>query len=289
MRTMVRKATSLIIKHEISFSQNGPHAKDGFTLSYNEKGYRDVDLVRLIAHSLPLFALTEREIQECVENGELSAIQEMALSRISQAKRDKKGDYGEALLFILLAAFYGNERIVTKLKLRSSSTEQIKGFDCANFTYENGELTVWLGEVKFYQDFSSAVDDVIEELVKHTTAEYIKGEFRVLLPNCEINRNSPLRDRILSVLDGSTSLDKVKIKIPVLLTCNSTQLSRFNDASSENFLNFVDRYFSKKFEIIERKMPKSLERFDVVFIVLPLHDVKLVKKKLDDYEKVLEL
>ncbi len=288
MRTMKRKAKSLIIKHEISFTRKSPHEKAGFTVSYGEAGCREIELVKLIANSLPLFALSERELKECIENDELSSIQEKALARISQARKDKKGDYGEALLFILLSAFYDNERIVTKLKLRSCSSEQIKGFDCANFTCSGDDLIVWLGEVKFYKRFSSALRDVLNELCEHTKSDYIKGEFRILLPNCEINRDSPVRDKVLSVLDGSIPLKKVKFKFPVLLTCTASQLQKFQDESSEDFLVFIQKYFSRKFSAIESIIPKELELFDIVFFVFPMQDVSLLKTNLDNYEKALE-
>ncbi|WP_305838006.1 HamA C-terminal domain-containing protein [Photobacterium leiognathi] len=123
------------------------------------------------------------------------------------------------LLFLILKTFYGADRLVTKVKLRSSVKDQIKGFDCAHFCCDDSKnVSLWLGEVKFYKSFSNAVTDIVDEIHQHVTYEYLKNEFSILCPNIEYNSNVNIPEEIVDYLDGTISLDEVKIIIPALVT-----------------------------------------------------------------------
>src|SRR4051812_13685033 len=93
-----------------------------FHLDYENAVYREQDLVRLIRDSVEYFALTHEEFEEFRKAGDLPSARRIAWSRISTARKDKKGDYGELLLFLLLT-FKMSQRVprfVTKVRLRSS-------------------------------------------------------------------------------------------------------------------------------------------------------------------------
>jgi hypothetical protein len=251
MKALERRAKRLISKFEISF-KTGDFEKDTFTLDYEDRQYRDLDLAKLILKAVPLFALTQEEYRYCIEN-ELSEMQSKAWSRISKAVRTKKCDYGEILLFLLLKFFYNNQQVVTKIRLKTNDNEQIKGYDCANFTIENGKVVLWLGEVKFYKYFSKAVDDIIEELMRHTQHLYIKKELKILNLNCEINKDNEFSEEIEDIISRRTSLDKVKIIFPALITYNSAFINKHGDIDSKEFKDEATKEFKKRFELIDEK------------------------------------
>ena len=121
-----------------------------FTLDFESGRYRQKELVGLIRDIVPFFALTEEEIAT-IDKSEWNR---SSFTRISDANKNSKGDYGELLLFLILSVFYDTPKFVTKARLRSTTREQIKGFDCAHFSIENNEVTLWLGEAKFHKDRS---------------------------------------------------------------------------------------------------------------------------------------
>lgn len=128
----------------------GAHRKDAracFHLDYQDTVYREKAFIGLLRDSVEYFALTHEEFEEFRTKGDILSARRIAWSRISTARRDKKGDYGELLLFLLLCFKMPHHvpRFVTKVRLRSSRGEQIKGFDCAHVTLENGQLNLWLG------------------------------------------------------------------------------------------------------------------------------------------------
>ena len=179
-----------------------------FTLNYERGIYRQDDLVGLIRDTVKYFALTKDELREL----DASEQNRRAYTRISDANREKKGDYGELLLFLILEMFYDVPKFVTKARLRSTTRDQIKGFDCAHFSIERQNVILWLGEAKFYQDFSKAINGAFESLNKHLKdSTYIKRQLKLLGGEIEINRTLERKTYSLlkSYVDGGRSLDKV--------------------------------------------------------------------------------
>ncbi|WP_254890163.1 hypothetical protein, partial [Cronobacter sakazakii] len=70
--------------------------------------YRQDDLVGLIRDVVPYFSLTETELKEL----EISEINKRSFTRISDARRNAKGDYGELLLYLILNIFYDVPKFV---------------------------------------------------------------------------------------------------------------------------------------------------------------------------------
>lgn len=148
-----------------------------FTLDYENGRYRQTELVGLIRDVVPFFAFTEAEINS-IDRSEWNR---RSFTRISDANRKSKGDYGELLLFLILSIFYNVPKFVTKARLRSTTREQIKGFDCAHFSIDQGKVTLWLGEAKFHQNFSGAVSKALSSLKEHLEdSSRIKSELKLL-------------------------------------------------------------------------------------------------------------
>src|ERR1035437_2376201 len=129
----------LIFGIDVDAKRSG--SRFGFHLDYETKIYREKALAGLIRDSVEYFALTHEEFEEFIQKGDLISARRKAWGRISTANKNKKGDYGELLLFLLLHFRLAErpERFVTKVRLRSARGDQIKGFDCAHFTIENDE------------------------------------------------------------------------------------------------------------------------------------------------------
>ena len=203
-------------------------------------------------------------------------------------KKNKKGDYGELLLFLILKVFYNTNRLVTKVKLRSSVKDQIKGFDCAHFALDgHGNISLWLGEVKFYKSFSNAVSDIVDEIATHTREKYLKDEFSILCPNIEFNENVEIPDDVIDFLDGTISLDDVNIVIPALVTYESAVV-RNHSSINEEFKLAIKHQFENKFQTINNKKISVPQNIEVFFILLPLADISNIKDKLEKMEEIYQ-
>lgn len=264
MKKLSKRFSNLVLyfdPHEV----HGDIEKKPYHLNYENGTYRQDELVAILRDSLPHFGLTPKEFAKLKDNEDIGEMYRQSMARISKAKANKKGDYGELLLFLMLHFYHDAERFVTKVRLRSSRKDQIKGFDCAHFTTDpSGKITLWLGEVKFYKSFSSAIKDVCTEIDDHIQFEYLKDEFSILCPNIEYNKDQKISDELEDILDGTIPLDEIPIVIPVLVTYETQNIKKFTQID-QSFVEKMKTHFSKQFQYIEDNnnliLPKNITVF----------------------------
>ncbi|WP_449398956.1 HamA C-terminal domain-containing protein [Chryseobacterium wanjuense] len=275
-------------KNLIFMSENfsvGKYSKNTFHLDYTSKVYRQKDLVGLIRETVPYFALTEEEFKEL----EFIDFNRTAWSRISQARKDKKGDYGELLLYLIMTVYYNAPKFVTKVRLRSSVGMQINGYDCAHFTIENNEPILWLGESKFHQSFSTALTESFKSLDEHCKILYTSNEISILKPNIEINKDLESNFLKLKSVFAGKSIDKIKFRIPVLLTYDSNTIKN-NEDINEKFKKDLETELKAHHISIEGKDVKNeLKNVEFVFFIFPLHTVSTIKSDLEIIETAMRI
>ncbi len=285
------RTKNLIFKFEaeINTSKNGDSS---FTLDYEEGRYRQNELVGLIRDIVPYFALTESEINSI----DKSDWNRKSFTRISDANRNSKGDYGELLLYLILSIFYDAPKFVTKARLRSTTREQIKGFDCAHFSINKGKVILWLGEAKFHQNFSGAISSAFKSLKEHLNdSNKIKSELKLLGGEIEINKSlNPKQYKQLSnYVSGDKSLDKVNIAVPVLLTYDSNCIKKFidsdeSDIESTIFIKTLQMEIESKFKAIYKKKWPQKKNIKIVFFIMPFESVSTLKQYIENVEYVMK-
>ncbi|CDU07952.1 conserved hypothetical protein [Vibrio coralliirubri] len=280
-----------IFKFEANLTNSGEE-DSVYTLDFESGRYRQRELVGLIRDIVPFFALTEEEIKTI----DRSDWNRQSFTRVSDANENSKGDYGELLLFVLLSSFYAVPKFVTKARLRSTTREQIKGFDCAHFSVDKGKVVLWLGEAKFHKDLSGAISSAYSSLQDHLNdSERIKSELKLLGGEIEINKtlDSDTYNLLKSYVSGGRSLDKVDITVPVLITYDSKHI---NSCSVENCADIelddfkgklkteIDNCFGK---IYKKNWPigKSIK---LVFIIVPLESVSEMKGQINIVEQAMK-
>jgi len=259
-------------------------------LDYAAEKYRETDLAKLIRDCVEYFALTPNEFEEFRNTGNLIEARRVAWSRISDAKKNNKGDYGELLLFLALYFFYPSntpERFVTKVRLRSSIRDQVKGFDCAHFTVENEDICLWLGEAKFHNSMSNAIAGAIDSLNEHIEHKYLENEFRILGANIEANRgiSEAHLQKLKNTFKGK-SIDRIKIKIPILLTYDCKTIRSYKTINDQ-LIAKLKQDLEKNRKNIESKLPALPTNITLTFILFPFHAVDTVKSFLEQVEELL--
>ncbi|WP_413725616.1 DUF1837 domain-containing protein [Sodalis sp. RH16] len=285
------RTTNQIFKFEVKIDGCGIE-DNTFTLDYYDGIYRQDDLVGLIRDVVPYFSLTESELKEL----EISEINKRSFTRISDARRQAKGDYGELLLYLILSIFYDVPKFVTKARLRSTTREQIKGFDCAHFSIEGQKVTLWLGEAKFHQSISGAISSALNSLTEHITdKKRISSELKLLGGEIEINKSLDPDSYYLlkSYVDGGKSLDSVDIAVPVLLTYDSAYISECSGDRSikineEPFLAKISQELQAHFNNIYTKPWPKENNIRIVFFLFPLENVSDLKAKIEMVETVMK-
>jgi hypothetical protein len=282
MEALKDRIENLIFEFKYSFNPN-VFKKETFHLDYDSKIYRQDELIKIIRDTITHFALTPEEFSEMANKGDIGEMQRISWSRISKANKFKKGDYGELILFIILSVFYDVPKFVTKVRLRSSVKEQIKGFDCAHFTIEKSEPVLWLGEAKFHKTFSGALTDALKSIKDHFEKAYLENEISILYSNVEANKNVDLA--VLKKVLRGKSLDDVKFRVPILLTYDSDVIQN-NTEIKKKFEDELKIELDKLNTSIEGKKIKLGSNIELLFIIFPLHSVATIKGELEKIESV---
>lgn len=292
MDTSLKSRTKNQIFKFVADITNSRPEDSSFTLDYESGRYRQTELVGLIRDTVPYFALTESEIQSL----EKSDWNRQSFTRISDAHQNSKGDYGELLLFLILSAFYDVPKFVTKARLRSTTKDQIKGFDCAHFSLEADDVTLWLGEAKFHKNISSAINSAFDSLNDHLTdPEKIKSELKLLGGEIEINKSlDPDKyQKLKDYVSGGKSLDKVNIAVPVLITYDSNCILKHagtgvGDIEEQVFREELAAELDDQFKKIHNKSWPYRKNIKIVFFALPLESVSNLKNMISQVEVAMK-
>jgi hypothetical protein len=216
---------------------------------------------------LPDFALRDSERESLRAENAVELIVKAARTVYTSAKYQQRGEGGELLLHIILRQVFGTIPAVAKLFFKDSSNDTVKGFDAVHVVASDERLELWLGEVKFYKDIAAAIRDVVEEVVRHAEADYLRAEFAAITN--KIDPAWPHADRLRKLLDPNTSLDAIFdcICIPVLLTYDSPVVAAHNSVSDQFKAAFAAEMATHHATFKERKLPTNLR---VCLLLLPM-------------------
>ena len=205
----------------------------GVCAGFESRQWRKDQLVNYLFEYLPEFALTYSELNNLTGENMVAKIRQVAASIYQSGKFKNRGEFGELLLHAIIRETYNTLPAISKIYYKDGPNETVKGFDAVHVVVADDTLELWLGEVKFYNNISNAISDVIEELNQHVEVRYVRNEF-VAITN-KIDAQWPHADRLKTLLHPHTSLDDVfsNTCIPVLLTYDSSVLTRYDNKCDE--------------------------------------------------------
>lgn len=205
----------------------------GVCAGFESRQWRKEQLVDYLFEYLPEFALTYSEVENLTGENVVAKMRQVVMSIYQSEKFKNRGEFGELLLHAIIRETYKTIPAISKIYYKDGPNETVKGFDAVHVVVADDSLELWLGEVKFYNNISNAISDVIEELNQHVEVRYVRNEF-VAITN-KIDDQWPHADRLKTLLHPHTSLDDVfsNTCIPVLLTYDSSVLTRYDNKCDE--------------------------------------------------------
>jgi len=258
--------------------------KNTFHLDYQASDYRQENLATFIRENIIYHCLTEKELDSYFENPGDTTIYTEAANRISNRPKDKKGDYGEFLLFLLLHYYYKKPKLITKIKIKTSGGDEVKGFDCAHFTLDSDKLILWLGEAKFYKDFSSGLNNSIKSIKKLSKLESIENEISIIKSHIDNESDNEKFQKIKNIINSGISLDKIHFKIPVLLTYDCDIIKKYSQID-DNFKQELKEEVEKFYGKISKRKVSLASNFSLLFILFPFKDITNFKSRLEEIER----
>ncbi|RVG88445.1 DUF1837 domain-containing protein [Sinorhizobium meliloti] len=126
------------------------------------------------------------------------------------------GEVGELILYVLLEWGLKAPRLVSKMYLKTNNNMPVHGSDGIHLGYDpaNDKLTIYFGESKLYQSFSSAADAAFSSIGEFiNNSGQISREIAILNTMSDIDTMSPeFQARILDYIDpystSASSLNK---------------------------------------------------------------------------------
>lgn len=189
---------------------------------YEEGAWRDEELARdTFDRHLASFALKYSEFDAMRHGNAAPLLRKAAKAVYATEKYSRRGEFGELLLHAISRDIFGSQPAISKITFKDGPNETVKGFDEVHVVEMGGELELWLGEVKFYDDLARGIRDVTAELADHLATDYLRGEFVAIMN--KLDPSWPHAERVARLLDENTSLDEIfdALTIPVLLTYDS--------------------------------------------------------------------
>jgi len=234
---------------------------------YEVGEWRQSRLCSHILEWLPEFALKYSEWVNLTSADAVAKIAKSALAVYQSEKFKRRGEFGEILLHILLRQYVGTIPAISKIYFKDSRNDTVKGFDAVHVREDGDELELWLGEAKFYNDYTAAARDAIEEIKEHTMREYLRAEF-VAICN-KIDDEWPRGKDLRLMISENVPLDKIFsiLCIPVLLTYDSEAINA-NQAANSKFIEHFKEEVIANWEDFRGKLPEIPIR--VHLFLLPL-------------------
>lgn len=243
----------------------------GICAGFEGLKWRKEQLVDHLFEYASEFALNYSEYIDLNGENAIAKIRQVAANIYKSKKFESRGEFGELLLHAIIRETYNTIPAISKIYYKDGPNETVKGFDAVHVIDLGETLELWLGEVKFYQDISSAMYSVIEELKQHIEVRYIKSEF-IAITN-KIDSKWSHSDKLKALLNPNTSLDDVfeNTCIPVLLTYDSKILAKYNKSCKE----YIDEITQELIQYHD-KFCNDLGKFPVTvhLFLLPLNTKK---------------
>ena len=135
---------------------------------------------------------------------------------------EKKGVLGEIILHMILKEFKDTIPLISKMYFKDSFSQEAKGFDAVHVSQDGP--TLWLGETKFYKAWKTkgvingGIDELVEDLKKHTTKDYLAEQYVIIKRGLETQSEHPQRSAWIEKLSKPVLLKDVfqYIRIPLL-------------------------------------------------------------------------
>jgi hypothetical protein len=256
-----------------------------YHVGFDANKFRLKPLADVICRVIPEFSFGYHEGKNVPHIEMYEKFKEAAEIIYQTDKFQKRGEFGELILHLLLRDFHNTIPLVSKIYFKDSHDMAVHGFDAVQITDDGKNKKLWLGESKLYKTGESGVADLIKDLKKHVEADFLRREFQLLykkLPN-QIKEIEYWRD----LMDKHTTLDKIfnSIVIPMVCTYSSGLFKKHNDATAEFFKDFISEC-KKLHDCFKSKI--IMTNVEVILLLLPVPDKDELNRTLHERLKAFQ-
>lgn len=263
--------SDLVIEEKISESQFR-----AYFVPLDQNQFRLQPLVDVIRRVIPEFALGYHEGSTIATTEIVDKLKEAAETVYTTEKYQKRGEFGELILHLLLRDFHGTVPLISKIYFKDSMNATVHGFDGVHITVPDKKL--WLGESKLYHDGRAGVRELANDLLSHLQADYLRKEFNLLRRKLPVD--IPEIDHWRTLMDQHQTLDTILsgICIPLVCTYSSDVFTR----NARNPAKLLDEFINECYELKNHfQTVSTTTNIDVILMLLPVPNKDDLNKELN--------
>lgn len=226
-------------------------------------------LAQVIADVIPEFALGYHQGATVPLSSVASRLRDAASRLYTTEKYQRRGEFGELILHLLLRDYFGSIPLVSKIYFKDSPNVPAHGFDGVHIVVTEKEKQLWLGESKLYDDGNAGVTNLLADLKAHFTGDYLRQEFNLISP--KLPEAVPDIEYWRNLLHENQRLETILDRVCVPMVCTYSS-GCFND-HCDNTPECLDAFVAEcraLHELFKTKMPST--SLDVILLLLPVQD-----------------
>lgn len=194
----------------------------------------------------------------------------------------KYGFYGEILLYCILLYFFGTEVIVAKGYFYNIlEGGEPKGYDCFHLLEKDGNVDLWFGEAKCYQNYVGAIKDVLNKIENAISDSYLNKNIIAIIKE---KRNFTTRNSIIEEIcneweenPSPNVLDEIKkhnmkLVYPILIVTD------IKDKEYDQYIREIINFIEEEYKERDIKFKNSF-LCDIFFIFLPVKGTREMKEQ----------
>jgi hypothetical protein len=253
-------------------------ALTGLCAGYERSEWRAEALAQRMLEHLPDFCLTWSEYTALSHATAVHLLRTAASRVFTTSKFRNRGEFGELLLHMVLKETMASIPAISKIYYKDASNDTVKGFDAVHVVAIDGQLQLWLGEVKFYADINDAIQKVVQELQDHTESNYLRGEFCAITN--KIDPAWPHAEKLKLLLSPSVSLDEIfdAACIPVLLTYDGDVTAAHSEHCATYFEDLQVELLAIYSKFASQRLPTDIS---IHLFLIPLKTKEILITHLD--------
>ena len=287
----MRKELIELVKNSIVFQYHLPNDKNDFERSafstqkdvcfFNEDS---TSISETIYNSIVEYAKNEYDIN--YDNLTTEQLKALKLSlryndEATDEAKQKYGFFGEVLLYAILSVHMGADVLISKGYFYSPlERSEAKGYDVFHLIERGDNLELWFGESKFYVDYKSAINKIIDGLSNAISDSYFERNIFAIIKEKSNLTSSP--SQLLDVIESweenpDISLSKevkeknIKLVYPMFVAYDK-KVKTYDDSIKDCI-----QHIKEKFAEHDDLLSPTFE-FSLFFILLPMDNVSRVKK-----------
>ena len=243
----------------------------GYLIGFEQGEFRLKPMTKQIIDAIPDFVYGVNEPRLNITNA-VEKLREAAETIYNTDKYQKRGEFGDIILHILLRDFFDTQPLISKIYFKDGSNEIVKGFDGVHVRNNNSKREIYLGEAKIYKEQGAALNSLLKDLDNHFSSDYLRREF--LFISRKVPNNYSERQSWLQLISKKRRLEDIFSSMIAVMVCTyeSSIYSKHED-ETDSFI----KDFESEIKKLGKKFTEGMQNksFKIILLLIP------IKKKED--------